>query len=55
MPKSIHLTVCKKGDPFDVRDKKKFFKADEYNRYVNDKEFKEKYPETEFRIVKEVY
>jgi hypothetical protein len=53
--KSIYLTVCKKGDPFAVQLKKQFFNASEYNKFVKDKDFQEKYPETEFRYVKEVY
>lgn len=53
--KSIYLTVCVKGDPFDIKLRKQFFNAKEYNAFVNTSEFKEKYPEAQFRLVKEVY
>jgi hypothetical protein len=32
-----------------------FFNAKEFNDYVKTEEFKTKYPETEFKIVKEIY
>jgi len=32
-----------------------FFNAKDFNDYVKTDEFKAKYPETEFKIVKEIY
>lgn len=53
--KSIYLTVCVKGDPFDIKFKREFLNAKDYNEYVRTPEFKEKYPEEQFRLVKEMY
>lgn len=53
--KSIYLTVCVKGDPFDIKLRKQFFNAKDYNAFIRTPEFKEKYPEERFRLVKEVY
>jgi hypothetical protein len=52
--KSIYLTVLPKGSHVSTF-KKMFFEAKTYNEYVKSAEFKEKYPATEFDIVKETY
>jgi hypothetical protein len=52
--KSVYLTVCPKRDHKSVL-KKVFFDARGYNEYVKTPEFQEKYPKTEFDIIKEVY
>ena len=52
--KSVYLTVTPKGSHNTVFNKV-FFDAKAYNEYVKSDEFKEKFPETEYNFVKEVY
>jgi len=52
--KSVYLTINKKGS-FKTEFTKVFFDAKSYNEYVNSDEFKTKWPEDEFEIVKETY
>jgi hypothetical protein len=52
--KSVYLTVAKKTTHESVF-KKVFFKAADLNEYVKTEEFKQKYPDTEFYWVKEIY
>lgn len=52
--KSVYLTVCPKGTHKSVLTKM-FFEAKGYNDFVGSAEFKEKYPATEYDIIKEVY
>jgi hypothetical protein len=52
--KSIYLTVCPKRSHMSVF-KKVFFNAKDYNEYVKNQEFIDKYPVGEFDIIKEVY
>jgi hypothetical protein len=52
--KSIYLTILPKGSHMSVF-KKMFFDARSYNEYVKDKEFKAKWPNEQFDIVKETY
>lgn len=51
---SVHLTVTPKGTLSSVF-RKVFFDAKSYSEYVKTDEFKEKYPATEFDILREVY
>ena len=52
--KSVYLTVTPKGSLSSVF-RKVFFDAKAYNEYVKSEEFKEKYPATEYDILKEIY
>lgn len=52
--KSVYLTVTKKGSS-KTEFTKVFFDAKSYNEYVKTDDFKAKWPDTEFNIVKEVY
>jgi hypothetical protein len=52
--KSVYLTVTKKGS-YKIEFTKVFFDAKSYNEFVKSEEFKNKYPESEYTIVKEVY
>jgi hypothetical protein len=52
--KSVYLTVNKKGS-HKTEFTKMFFNAKDYNDYVKTDEFKNKWPSTEFNIIKEVY
>lgn len=52
--KSIYLTICPKRSHMSVF-KKVFFNAKDYNEYVKQQEFIDKYPKDEFDIIKEVY
>ena len=52
--KSVYLTVTKKGS-MKTEFHKMFFDAKSYNEYVKSDEFKAKWPDTEFNIVKETY
>lgn len=51
---SCYLTVCPKGSFKSVMTKV-FFTSAELNRYIKTPEFQEKYPESEFSIIKETY
>ena len=52
--KSVYLTVTKKGS-MKTEFHKMFFDAKSYNEYVKTDEFKAKWPDTEYQIVKETY
>ena len=52
--KSCYLTVCPKGSIKSVLSKM-FFTAAELNKFIKTPEFLEKYPETEYTIIKETY
>lgn len=52
---SVYLTVTPKSDPFDRVFTRKFFNAAEFNEFVKSEDFKARFPETEYRISKEVY
>jgi hypothetical protein len=52
--KSVYLTVTKKGS-MKTEFHKMFFDAKSYNEYVKSEDFKAKWPETEYQIVKETY
>ena len=52
--KSVYLTINKKGS-FKTEFTKVFFDAKSYNEYVKTDEFKAKWPDTEYNIVKETY
>jgi hypothetical protein len=52
--KSVYLTINKKGS-FKTEFTKVFFNAKDYNEYVKTEEFKAKWPDTEYTIVKETY
>lgn len=52
--KSVYLTINKKGS-FKTEFTKVFFNAKDYNDYVKTDEFKAKWPDAEYTIVKEVY
>jgi hypothetical protein len=51
--KSVYLTVTTLDHKTVFH--RMFFDAKRYNDYVKTEEFKAKYPETEFKIVKETY
>ena len=52
--KSVYLTVCPKGQLQSVLNKV-FFDAKAYNEFVKTDSFKEKYPSSDFDILKEIY
>jgi hypothetical protein len=52
--KSVYLTVTKKGS-MKTEFHRMFFDAKSYNEYVKSDEFKAKWPDTEYQIVKETY
>ena len=52
--KSVYLTVTKKGS-MKTEFHKMFFDVKSYNEYVKSEDFKAKWPETEYQIVKETY
>jgi hypothetical protein len=52
--KSVYLTVTKKGS-MKTEFHRMFFDAKSYNEYVKSEDFKAKWPETEYQIVKETY
>ena len=52
--KSVYLTVTPTGSLSSVF-RKVFFDAKAYSEFVKTDEFKEKYPSTEFDILKEIY
>ena len=51
--KSVYLTVTTLEHKSVFH--RMFFNAKEFNEFVKTEEFKAKYPETEFKIIKEVY
>jgi hypothetical protein len=51
--KSVYLTVTTKDHKSVFH--RMFFNAKDFNDYVKTEEFKAKYPETEFKIIKETY
>jgi hypothetical protein len=52
---SVYLTVIPINQPLKSVFKKTFFVASDLRKFVNSPEFKEQYPESEYRIIKEVY
>jgi len=52
--KSVYLTINPKGS-FKTVFHKVFFEAKSYNDYIKTEEFKAKWPESEYTIVKETY
>ena len=52
--KSCYLTVCPRGSIKSVLNKM-FFTAAELNKFIKSPEFLEKYPESEYTIIKETY
>ena len=52
--KSVYLTVTKKGS-MKTEFHRMFFDAKSYNEYVKSDEFKAKWPDTDYQIVKETY
>ena len=52
--KSVYLTVTKKGS-MKTEFHKMFFDAKSYNEYVKAEDFKAKWPDTEYSIIKETY
>jgi hypothetical protein len=52
--KSVYLTVTPKHGHNAVF-KKMFFNAKEFNDYIKTDEFKALYPDTEYRVIKEIY
>lgn len=51
---SIYLSIVPKGD-FKAVFTKTFFDAKSYNEYIRSDEFKARWPETEYTLVKETY
>mgnify|MGYP003645684701 CR=1 FL=1 len=51
---SCYLTVCAKGSHQSVF-KKTFFNIKDFNQYIKSAEFKEKYPDSAFTVIKEIY
>jgi hypothetical protein len=52
---SVYLTVTPINQPLKTVLRKTFFIAAELRKFVNSPEFKEKYPESEYCIITEVY
>lgn len=52
--KSVYLTVTPKHGHNAVF-KKMFFNAKEFNDYIKTDEFKALYPDTDYRVIKEIY
>jgi hypothetical protein len=52
--KSVYLTITKRGS-MKTEFTKVFFNNKDFNDYVKTEEFKQKWPDTEFSIIKEVY
>jgi hypothetical protein len=52
--KSVYLTITKRGS-MKTEFTKVFFNSKDFNDYVKTEEFKQKWPDTEFSIIKEVY
>ena len=52
---SVYLTVTPINQPLKSVFNKTFFVAAELRKFVNSPEFKEKYPDTEYQIITEVY
>ena len=52
--KSVYLTVTKKGS-MRTEFTKMFFDAKSYNAYVGSDEFKARWPDTQYVIVRETY
>ena len=54
---SIYISIATKGDPFDVKVKKRFFVAKEANIWLKDVTNAETglYPLDKFRVTKETY
>ena len=52
---SVYLTVTPIDQPLKSVLRKTFFVAAELRKFVNSPEFKEKYPESQYRIITEVY
>jgi hypothetical protein len=52
--KSVYLTVTKKGS-MRTEFAKMFFDAKSYNAYVGSDEFKARWPDTQYVIVRETY
>jgi hypothetical protein len=53
--KSVHLTVCPKGQPLNTVLRRTFFDAKSYKEFISTEDFKAKYPVTDYVLVKEVY
>lgn len=51
---SIYLTITRRGS-MKTEFSRVFFNTKDYNTYIKTEEFKAKWPETEFQIIKEVY
>ncbi len=52
---SVYLTVTPIDQPLKSVLRKTFFVAAELRKFVNSPEFKERYPESEYRVITEVY
>ena len=52
---SVYLTVTPIDQPLKSVFRKTFFVAADLRKFVNSPEFKEKYPDTEYQIITEVY
>jgi len=51
---SIYLTITRRGS-MKSEFTRVFFNTKDYNTYIKTEEFKARWPETEFQIIKEVY
>ena len=52
--KSCYLSVCPKGSHRSVFDKV-FFNIKDFNQYIKSDEFKAKFPDSLFTVIKEIY
>lgn len=52
--KSIYLTITKKGS-MKTEFTKTFFNSKDFNDYIKTEEFKQKWPDVEYSVIKEVY
>jgi hypothetical protein len=52
--KSVYLTITRRGG-MKTEFTKVFFNVKDYNDYIKTEEFKQKWPDTEYSVIKEVY
>ena len=52
---SVYLTVTPINQPLNAVFRRTFFVAAELRKFVNSPEFKEKYPQSQYCIITEVY
>ena len=53
--KSVHLTVCPKGQPLNAVFRRTFFDAKSYKEFISTDAFKAQYPASDYVLIREVY